>query len=128
MGPSYASRWERWRGWSENSHRAAGRARRSVRCTRPPTGGAQGSSCCSSSSVRTAGRRPREPSSEVLFDYFAGEIFKKADSTVQAVLLHTAFLPRVTGAMAVALTGQPAAGEVLTALHEQNYFTNNASE
>jgi LuxR family maltose regulon positive regulatory protein len=67
---------------------------------------------------------PREPSSELLFDYFASEIFKKADSTVQAVLLHTAFLPRVTGSMAVALTGQPAAGEVLTRLHAQNYFTN----
>jgi LuxR family maltose regulon positive regulatory protein len=67
---------------------------------------------------------PREPSSEVLFDYFASEIFKKADSAVQAVLLHTAFLPRVTGAMAVALTGQMAAGEVLTRLHAQNYFTN----
>jgi len=67
---------------------------------------------------------PHTPSSEVLFDYFAGEIFKKADPTVQAVLLHTAFLPRATGAMAVALTGRPAAGEVLTALHEQNYFTN----
>ena len=77
--------------------------------------------------LRSEGRAspaPREPSSEVLFDYFAGEIFKKADPTVQAVLLHTAFLPRVTAAMAVALTGQPAAGEILTALHEQNYFTN----
>ena len=40
------------------------------------------------------------------------------------MLLHTAFLPRVTAAMAVALTGQPTAGEILTALHEQNYFTN----
>jgi ATP/maltotriose-dependent transcriptional regulator MalT/DNA-binding SARP family transcriptional activator len=67
---------------------------------------------------------PRESSSDVLFDYFAGEIFKNADPTVQAVLLHTAFLPRATAAMAVALTGQPAAGEILTALHEQNYFTN----
>ena len=77
--------------------------------------------------LRSEGRAspaPREPSSEVLFDYFASEIFKKADPTVQAVLLHTAFLPRVTAAMAVALTGQPAAGEILTALHEQNYFTN----
>ena len=77
--------------------------------------------------LRSEGRAspaPHEPSSEVLFDYFAGEIFKKADPTVQAVLLHTAFLPRVTAAMAVALTGQPAAGEILTALHEQNYFTN----
>jgi len=77
--------------------------------------------------LRSEGRAspaPTKPSSKVLFDYFAGEIFKKADPSVQAVLLHTAFLPRVTAAMAVALTGQPAAGEVLTALHEQNYFTN----
>jgi LuxR family transcriptional regulator, maltose regulon positive regulatory protein len=77
--------------------------------------------------LRSEGRAspaPPKPSSKVLFDYFAGEIFKKANPGVQAVLLHTAFLPRVTAAMAVALTGQPAAGEVLTALHEQNYFTN----
>ncbi len=77
--------------------------------------------------LRSEGRAspaPREPSSEVLFDYFAGEIFKKADPTVQDVLLHTAFLPQVTPAMAVALTGETAAGEILTALHEQNYFTN----
>jgi ATP/maltotriose-dependent transcriptional regulator MalT/DNA-binding SARP family transcriptional activator len=77
--------------------------------------------------LRSEGRAspgPHKPSSKVLFDYFAGEILKKADPGVQAVLLHTTFLPRVTGAMAVALTGQPAAGEVLTALHEQNYFTN----
>jgi LuxR family transcriptional regulator, maltose regulon positive regulatory protein len=77
--------------------------------------------------LRSEGRTspgPREPSLEILFDYFAAEIFKKADPSVQAVLLHTAFLPRVTAAMAVTLTGQPAAGEILTALHEQNYFTN----
>jgi len=77
--------------------------------------------------LRSEGRAsaaPPKPSSKVLFDYFAGEIFKKADPSVQTVLLHTAFLPRVTEAMAVALTGQPAAGEVVAALHEQNYFTN----
>ena len=63
--------------------------------------------------LRSEGRAspaPPKPSSKVLFDYFAGEIFKKADPNVQTVLLHTAFLPRVTEAMAVALTGQPAAG------------------
>jgi LuxR family transcriptional regulator, maltose regulon positive regulatory protein len=77
--------------------------------------------------LRSEGRAspaPLKPSSKVLFDYFAGEIFKKADPGVQTVLLHTAFLPRVTAAMAVALTGQPTASEVVTALHEQNYFTN----
>ena len=40
------------------------------------------------------------------------------------MLLHTAFLPQVTPAMAVTLTGEPTAGEILAALHEQNYFTN----
>ena len=77
--------------------------------------------------LRSDGRAlpaPRESTSEILFDYFAGEIFKKADPHVQDVLLQTAFLPRVTATMAEALTGQPAAGEILSALHEQNYFTN----
>jgi LuxR family maltose regulon positive regulatory protein len=77
--------------------------------------------------LRSQGRAspaPGEPSSEVLFDYFAGEIFKNADPAVQTVLLHTAFLPQVTPAMAVTLTGEPTAGEILATLHEQNYFTN----
>jgi ATP/maltotriose-dependent transcriptional regulator MalT/DNA-binding SARP family transcriptional activator len=67
---------------------------------------------------------PGHPSPEVLFDYFAGEIFKKTDSDVQEVLLQSAFLPVVTPSMAVALTGRPDAGEVLARLHQQNYFTN----
>src|SRR5262249_31738688 len=67
---------------------------------------------------------PTEASSEVLFDYFAGEIFKKAELDTQEVLLRTAFLPRVTASMATALTGHPDAGEILATLHRQNYFTN----
>ena len=63
-------------------------------------------------------------SSQVLFDYFAGEIFKKADRVTQNVLLQTAFLPRVTASMAQKLTGQLEAGQILAALHKQNYFTN----
>lgn len=62
--------------------------------------------------------------SEVLFDYFAGEIFKKADPVTQDVLLQTAFVPRVTASLAGNLTGQPKAGPVLVNLHKQNYFTN----
>ncbi len=67
---------------------------------------------------------PRAPSPDVLFDYFAGEIFKRASADVQDVLMQTAVMPRVTATMAEALTGQPAAGETLAALHRQNYFTN----
>jgi DNA-binding SARP family transcriptional activator len=40
--------------------------------------------------------RSSAASPEVLFDYFAGEIFKRADPAVQDVLMQTAFLPRVT--------------------------------
>ena len=42
---------------------------------------------------------PRQPSLEVLFDYFAGEIFKNSDPETQEVLLHTAVLPRVTASI-----------------------------
>ena len=66
-------------------------------------------------------------SSDVLFDYFADEIFKKADAPVQDVLLQTAFLPGVTPSMAIALTGRHDAGEILARLHHQNYFTNKQS-
>jgi ATP/maltotriose-dependent transcriptional regulator MalT/DNA-binding SARP family transcriptional activator len=65
---------------------------------------------------------PAASSSEVLFDYFAGEVFKTTDPVTQEVLLQTAFLPRLTATMAQALTGQAATGDVLAALHRQNYF------
>jgi ATP/maltotriose-dependent transcriptional regulator MalT/DNA-binding SARP family transcriptional activator len=55
-------------------------------------------------------------------DYFAAEILEKMDPDVQNVLLRTAFLPRVTGAMAEALTHRSGAGNALVALHRQNCF------
>ena len=68
--------------------------------------------------------KPKSQSYEVLFDYFAEEIFKKTDPVTQDVLLQTAFVPRVTASLAEKLTGQPDAGAVLVNLHKQNYFTN----
>jgi len=67
---------------------------------------------------------PVERSSDLLFDYLAAEIFKKADVARQDVLLQTAFLPRITPTMAVSLTGQSTAGAILADLHRENYFTN----
>jgi ATP/maltotriose-dependent transcriptional regulator MalT/DNA-binding SARP family transcriptional activator len=67
---------------------------------------------------------PVEPSSDLLFDYLAAEIFKKADVARQDVLLQTAFLPRITPSMAASLTGQSTAGAILADLHRGNYFTN----
>ncbi|HXF75600.1 MAG TPA: AAA family ATPase, partial [Methylomirabilota bacterium] len=64
---------------------------------------------------------------QTIFDYFAGEIFKKADPDAQAVLLQTSFLPRVNAAQAEELTGLPRAGEILAELERQNYFTHKTS-
>lgn len=65
----------------------------------------------------------RPESSQLLFDYFAGEILRKTSSRARNVLLQTAFLPSVTEDMADALTGRPRAGQVVAELHRRNYFT-----
>jgi ATP/maltotriose-dependent transcriptional regulator MalT len=71
------------------------------------------------------GRRTR---SETLFDYFAGEVFRRTDRETQELLLQTAFLPRLTATMAKRLTGIAEAGRLLAALHRENYFTNRYGE
>ncbi|HEU5193227.1 MAG TPA: AAA family ATPase, partial [Methylomirabilota bacterium] len=68
-----------------------------------------------------ADERRRVP--DGIVDYFVAETLGKADSDTQDILLQTAFLPRVTAAMAEALTGRPHAGRVLARLHRQNCFT-----
>ncbi len=70
-----------------------------------------------------ASEQGKQPS-EVLFDYFAGEIFKKLPPETKEVLLQTAFLPAVTEKMAEELTGNRSAGQRLARLHKQNYFLN----
>ena len=63
------------------------------------------------------------PTRQVLFDYFAGEIFDKTDDRMREVLLHTAFLPKLTAPLAEQLTGQRGAGRILSELSRKNYFT-----
>jgi len=58
-----------------------------------------------------------------IFEYFANEIFQKADQEVRTLLLKTSFLPSMTASMAGALTGIPSAGRILQRLAENNYFT-----
>jgi LuxR family maltose regulon positive regulatory protein len=58
-----------------------------------------------------------------LFDFFAAEVFEQLDPDAQAVLLTTSFLPQVTGALAVRLSGQPRAAAILAALARRGYFT-----
>ncbi len=64
----------------------------------------------------------------VVFDYFSSELFEKLEEAVKAFLLQTAFLPRMTIAMAKALSGRWDAGRILAMLQRSNRFTEKASD
>ena len=65
---------------------------------------------------------PGLPTRQLVFDYFAGEIFHKADVRAQQFLLHTAYLPEMTAGIARELSGDPATEELLASLTRNNYF------
>jgi GGDEF domain-containing protein/tetratricopeptide (TPR) repeat protein len=58
-----------------------------------------------------------------IFDYFASEIFNRAEPDVQNVLLKTAFLPRIEPMMAEKLSGIASATAILEHLNQSHYFT-----
>jgi LuxR family maltose regulon positive regulatory protein len=60
---------------------------------------------------------------EAVFDYFAREVFERADPQTQNFLLRTAFLPKVVARAAEQLTGRPDAERLLSDLARGNYFT-----
>lgn len=60
---------------------------------------------------------------ELIFDYFAAEVFGQADPTTQTFLLKTALLPTMTAAMADRLTGGDGAEARLNGLVRSHYFT-----
>lgn len=66
---------------------------------------------------------PPEATPQVLFDYFAGEIFGKMRPEVQALLLRAAFLPSMAPYRVVELTGMARADQVLDELARSSYFT-----
>lgn len=66
--------------------------------------------------------RPAGPE-QAVFDYFASEVFARADETTQHVLLRTALVPTVTASIAEKLSGYAAAGRILDDLHREHYFT-----
>jgi LuxR family transcriptional regulator, maltose regulon positive regulatory protein len=66
---------------------------------------------------------PPEATPQVVFDYFAGEIFAHMQREAQALLLHAAFLPTMAAQRVVELTGAPDAERVLEQLNRSNYFT-----
>ena len=67
-------------------------------------------------------------SRELLFDYFAVEIFGAASLEVRHVLLRTAFLPLFTVPMAEAISGDLEAGQRLRDLYRLRYFIDQRDE
>ncbi len=70
-------------------------------------------------------RRTRDLSSghSMLFDYFAEELFKRADASTRALLLQTSLLSKITAEAARQLTGIEQAEALLNGLVRRNYFT-----
>jgi tetratricopeptide (TPR) repeat protein len=68
------------------------------------------------------GDPPDLTTSQLVFDYLAGEIFQKTDAGTQDFLVRTACLPQMTAGIAQQLTGDERAGEILARLHRNNYF------
>ena len=68
------------------------------------------------------GGPPDSSTSQLVFDYLAGEIFQKTDGATQDFLLRTACLPQMTTGMARELTGVEQAAAILEGLHRNNYF------
>lgn len=57
-----------------------------------------------------------------IFDYFAIEVFSKADNETQELLLKTAILPAMTVQMAEDLTGIKSVRQILSWLERNHYF------
>jgi LuxR family maltose regulon positive regulatory protein len=74
------------------------------------------------------GRAAMPASRELLFDYFAVEIFGAASPDVRHLLLRTAFLPLFTVPMAEAISGDLDAGLRLNELYRLRYFIDRRDE
>ncbi|MHB8111350.1 MAG: BTAD domain-containing putative transcriptional regulator [Syntrophorhabdaceae bacterium] len=62
-----------------------------------------------------------------VFDYFAGEVFEKAEKEVQDFLLKTSLLPTLSVPLAEKFTGAVNAENILSMLNRRNYFTERLS-
>jgi ATP/maltotriose-dependent transcriptional regulator MalT/DNA-binding SARP family transcriptional activator len=73
---------------------------------------------------RGAGAVP-DPQTErdILFDYFAAQIFEQVPRATQRFLMITSLLPQVPVSLARELTGEPAAAEILEQLYQRHLFT-----
>lgn len=64
---------------------------------------------------------PPETKTEV-FHYFAQQVFMDLDSSVRGVLMRTALLPWMTGAMAEEVSEHPGAGQIVRDLYQRGLF------
>jgi ATP/maltotriose-dependent transcriptional regulator MalT/DNA-binding SARP family transcriptional activator len=70
---------------------------------------------------------PGDATPRVIFDYLAGEIFDRFDSSTREFLLRVACVPRVTATVAQALSGEPKAARLLINLALNDYFVRESS-
>lgn len=64
---------------------------------------------------------------QIISDYFADEIFLKADAEMQEFLLMSACFQNMTEDMVAQLTGRPDAGDILSEFGRKHYFTEKFS-
>ena len=70
----------------------------------------------------------RNAGMEVLFDYFAGQIFAALPSATRRILMLVALLPRATAEQAAQLTGEADAGAALNNLYRRRLFVDKRGE
>ena len=73
--------------------------------------------------VPSARTRLEHVERDVVFDFFAGEVFDRRSPDFRTFLLQTAFLPRITEPLARCLTGFAQSEGFLRELVSSNYFT-----
>lgn len=63
-----------------------------------------------------------ESTPELLFEYFANELFDRVELGIQEFLIKTAFVPYLTPCLVTKLVSFPNAEDFLSGLHKKNYF------
>ncbi|MBI5198377.1 MAG: hypothetical protein HZA19_07190 [Nitrospirae bacterium] len=73
--------------------------------------------------ARPVGRLSDQESLQLVFDYFASEMFERIDRTTQDLLLKTSCLPWMSAAMAAGISGNRDAVRILDDLCRKHLFT-----
>ena len=71
---------------------------------------------------------PGQGAHDVLFNYFAGQIFGALPASTREVLMQCALLPRITAAEGAKLSGDPHAGALLDGLYKRRLFVDRRGE